>query len=78
MLYYPTASRGRGSISSTDKKCNRCKIQFLFLKTRHMELQNAQYVIKKGAKLHLTDDGTTGAKGAMELYPEIKNFRTMY
>jgi hypothetical protein len=73
-LYYPTASRDEEVLThllirhAIDDKSS---VSIPEDKILH-GLQEAGYVSKKDGKFYLTDDGVVVAKGAMELYPELK------
>lgn len=77
-LYYPTASRDEEVLThllirnAIDSKSSVSIPEDKILQ----ELQEAELVSKKDEKFYLTDDGIMVAKGAMELYPELKELKS--
>lgn len=78
MLYYPTASRDEEVLSHLlmrNALDERSSVSIPEDRILH-GLREVEYVSKKDGKFYLTDDGIMVAKGAMELYPELKEIKS--
>jgi predicted transcriptional regulator len=77
-LYYPTTSREEEVLAHLLIKNAISKKSAISLPEGKIlrELENAEQIVKTGnGKYYLTDIGLMVAKGATELYPELKNIQ---